>query len=100
MPEFRVHGERRYAVQHHYAVPDSAWHVELSEAVPAPAEWAEIPGSVTHLAGDAFLTAVVPDEDPEREPTVHLHGAGETVVPYEIMRWFMDQVSEEVRRRG
>ncbi|MFD8888877.1 hypothetical protein ACFV0H_41585, partial [Streptomyces erythrochromogenes] len=31
---------RYYAIQFHYALPDDAWAVELSEAVPAPAAWA------------------------------------------------------------
>ncbi|MCO1578746.1 hypothetical protein M8C13_23620 [Crossiella sp. SN42] len=98
MSELRVHAGRHYAVQFHYALSDDAWCVELSEAVPAPAAWAEIPHAETHLPGDAFLVAVIPDEDPHREPTVHIHSHEERAIPYEIMRWFMEQVAEEVER--
>ncbi|GAA4566492.1 hypothetical protein [Planotetraspora kaengkrachanensis] len=89
----------RYAVQFTYALPDDAWYVELSEAVPAPAAWADIPNAKTHLPGPAFVTAVVPDEDPTREPTIHVHGDGkERAIPYEVLRWYMEKVSEEVER--
>lgn len=100
MAELREHAGRHYAVQFHYALPDDAWAVELSEAVPAPAEWAEIPNAETHLPGPAFLVAFVPDEDPNLEPTVHIHSHDEHVIPYEIMRWFMEQVAEQVERCG
>lgn len=96
--ESREHAGRRYAVQFTYALPDDAWCVELSEAVPAPASWADIPGAETHLPGPAFMVAVVPDEDPEREPTVHIHSSDEHVVPFEVMHWFMEKVAEEVER--
>lgn len=98
MAELREHNGRYYAVQFHYALPDDSWAVELSEAVPAPAEWAEIPGSPSHLPGPAFLVAYVPDEDPALEPTVHIHSHDEHVVPYEVMRWFMKHVGGEVER--
>ena len=88
----------RYALQYTYAVPDDAWYVELSEAVPAPTSWADIPNAATYLPGSAFLTAVVPDEDAAREPTICLHPASERTVPYEVMRWFMEKVTEEVER--
>ncbi|MFC1435706.1 hypothetical protein ACEZDB_34235 [Streptacidiphilus sp. N1-3] len=42
--------------------------------------------------------ASVPDEDPNLEPTVHIHSHDEHVIPYEIMRWFMEQVGEQVER--
>jgi hypothetical protein len=96
--ELREHAGHHYAIQVHYALPDDAWCVELSEAVPAPAAWAEIPDAETHLPGTAFLVAVVPDEDPNLEPTVHIHSHDEHVIPYEIMRWFMENVAEEVER--
>ncbi|MFJ8444420.1 hypothetical protein [Kitasatospora griseola] len=99
MPELREHAGRHYAVQFHYALPDDAWCVELSEAVPAPAAWTEIPDAATHLPGAAFVVAVIPDEDPDPEPTVHIHSHDEHVIPYEIMRWFMEQVAEQVERR-
>ncbi|MGK5732763.1 hypothetical protein [Streptomyces sp. URMC 124] len=42
--------------------------------------------------------AIVPDEDPAREPTVCFDPReGHVDVPYEVMRWFMDQVEEEIR---
>ncbi|GAA1091544.1 MULTISPECIES: hypothetical protein [Kitasatospora] len=96
--ELREHAGRHYAVRFHYALPDDAWAVELSEAIPVPASGAEIPSALTHLPGGAFLVAFVPDEDPALEPTVHIHSHDEHVVPYEIMRWFMEQVTEQVER--
>ena len=94
--ELREHAGRHYAVQFHYALPDDAWCVELSEAVPAPAAWAEIADAQSHLPGAAFLVAVVPDEDPALEPTVRIHSPDDHVVPYEVMRWFMEQVADQV----
>lgn len=44
------------------------------------------------------MIAFVPDEDPDMEPTVHIHSHDEHVIPYEIMRWFMEQVAEQVER--
>jgi hypothetical protein len=93
-----VHAGRHYAVQFFYALPDDAWCVELSEAVPAPAAWAEIPNAKTHLPGAAFLVAVIPDEDPRLDPTIHIHSHDEHVIPYEIMSWFMEHVAERVER--
>jgi hypothetical protein len=55
--------------------------------VPAPAAWADIPNAETHLSGPDFLTAVVPDEDLAREPTIVVCTNGERVIPYEVMRW-------------
>ncbi|MFE3247700.1 hypothetical protein [Streptomyces sp. NPDC059209] len=98
MPELHVHAGRHYAIQFHYALPDDAWCVELSEAVPAPALWAEIPNAATHLAGPAFLVAVIPDEDANLEPTVHVHSHDEHAIPYEIMLWFMEHVAGQVER--
>ncbi|MFI0939704.1 hypothetical protein [Streptomyces sp. NPDC021020] len=94
----RVHAGRHYAVQFHYALPDDAWCVELSEAVPAPAAWAEIPSAATHLPGAAFMVAVIPDEDPGLEPTVHVRSQDGHVIPYAIVCWFMGQVAEQVER--
>ncbi|MGW1895654.1 hypothetical protein ACWCP6_36220 [Streptomyces sp. NPDC002004] len=96
--EEREHEGRPYAVQFTYSLPDEAWCVELSEALPAPEAWAAIPGAQQHLPGDAFLVAVIPDEDPWAEPTVHIHSYDEHVIPYDIMRWFMDHVAEQVVR--
>ncbi|PBC77089.1 hypothetical protein BX265_1826 [Streptomyces sp. TLI_235] len=98
MPDLREHAGVHYAIQSHYALPDDAWTVELSEAVPAPAKWADVPGAPTHMHGTAFLAAFIPDEDPDLEPTVHIHSHDEHVIPYEIMRWFMEQVAEQVER--
>jgi len=94
--EVREHTGRHYAVQFHYALPDDAWCVELSEAVPAPESWADIPNAETHLPGAACLTAVVPDEDPDLDPTIRVHSPGGHAIPYEIMRWFMERVAEQV----
>ncbi|MGW3636119.1 hypothetical protein ACWD7F_39585 [Streptomyces sp. NPDC005122] len=96
--ELREHAGRHYAVQFHYALPDDAWAVELSEAVSAPAAWAENPSAERYLPGTAFLVTFVPDEDSDLEPTVHIHSHDEHVIPYEIMRWFMEQVAEQVER--
>ncbi|MER6359347.1 hypothetical protein [Kitasatospora sp. NPDC001527] len=38
----------------------------------------------------------MPDEDPDLEPTGRLQSHDGRVVPYEIMRWFMEYVTEEV----
>ncbi|MFF4845555.1 hypothetical protein [Streptomyces collinus] len=96
--ELREHAGRHYAVRFHYALPDDAWAVELSEAVPAPSVWAEDPSAERRLPGAAFIVAFAPDEDPNLEPTVHINSHDEKVVPYEIMRWFMDQVPDQVER--
>ncbi|MFI0740913.1 hypothetical protein ACH4PU_22925 [Streptomyces sp. NPDC021100] len=55
MSQLRVHAGRHYAIQYHYALPDDAWCVELSEAVPVPAAWADRPDAQTHLPGAACL---------------------------------------------
>jgi hypothetical protein len=98
MPKLRVHAGCHYAIQFHYAVLDDAWCVELSEAVPAPAASADIPHAETHLPGAAFVVAVIPDEDPSLESAVHIRSDNEHGIPYEIMRWFMEQVAEQVER--
>ncbi|GAB7028807.1 hypothetical protein JCM4914_02680 [Streptomyces platensis subsp. malvinus] len=50
------------------------------------------------MAERNLVTAIVPDEEPAREPTVcfNLHGR-HLDVPFEVMRWFTDQVEEEIR---
>ncbi len=101
MPELLEHAGRHYAVQYVYSLPDDAWCVELSEAVPLPAgpgEGAGRPDALTHRAGRVFVMAMVPDEDPAAEPTVRIHGDDEHVVPYAVMRWFMDHVADQVER--
>lgn len=71
-----------YAITSMYSVSDDAWYLELE-----------------HVAGQRHLaTAIVPDEDPAREPTVRFHpGGGRTELPYEVVRWFMDRVDAEIR---
>lgn len=96
--ELLEHAGTRYSVLFTYAVPDDAWYVELSEAMPAPADRASIPNAETHLPGPAFLTAVVPDEDLTRAPTIVVHTNGERVIPYEVMHWYTEKVAEEVER--
>ncbi|WP_436772543.1 hypothetical protein [Yinghuangia sp. YIM S09857] len=96
--ELREHAGRHYAVQVHYALPDESWAVELSETASAPAAWAAFPEAETHLPGPAFLVALIPDEDPGLEPTVHIRSHDEHVIPYEIMRWFMELVADQVDR--
>ncbi|MFD9036313.1 hypothetical protein ACFVZW_35040 [Streptomyces sp. NPDC059567] len=97
--ELQEHTGRHYAVLFHYALSDDAWAVELSEAVPAPAKGDENPNAaVTHLPGAAFLVALVPDEDPNLQPTVRVYSPDERTVPYAIMRWFMEQVADQVER--
>ncbi|MGW0926740.1 hypothetical protein ACWD3J_48350 [Streptomyces sp. NPDC002755] len=76
------HPDGDYAITAMYSVPDDAWYLELDL-----------------VAGQRTLvTAIVPDEDPAREPTVcfNLNG-GHADVAYEVMRWFMHQVDEEIR---
>ncbi|MFF1549178.1 hypothetical protein [Streptomyces sp. NPDC058291] len=97
--ELREHAGRHYAVLFHYALPDDAWSVELSEARPTSARTAENSDAVvTHLPGAAVLRVLVPDEDPNLEPTVRIYSPDEHAVPYEIMRWFMEQVADQVER--
>ncbi|MFE3073555.1 hypothetical protein [Streptomyces sp. NPDC059247] len=76
------HPDRDYAITVMYSVPDDAWYLELDL-----------------VAGQRTLvTAIVPDEDPAREPTVCFNPhAGHVDVPYQVMRWFMHQVDEEIR---
>ncbi|WP_327414166.1 hypothetical protein [Streptomyces sp. NBC_01233] len=65
-----------------YSVRDDAWYLELERVAEQR----------------SLLTAVVPDEDPAREPTVCFDPDGRRGdIPYDVMRWFMDQVDEEVR---
>lgn len=94
----REHAGRHYAIQFHYALPDDSWTLELSEAVPAPAAWAETPNAPAHLPGPPFVMAFIPDEDPDPEPTVLIHSPDNNVIPYAIMRWFMEQVADQVER--
>lgn len=94
--ELKEHAGRHYAVLFHYALSDDAWSVELSAASD---EGAENPDTaVTHLPGAAFLVTHVPDEDTNLQPTLRIWSPTERVVPYEVMRWYMEQVADQVER--
>jgi hypothetical protein len=78
--------------------PDNVWCLELSEAVPAPASWASLPEPVTHTPGRNLVIAVIPCEDPTTEPTVDfLRSAEDVSIPFEIMRWFLDLVAQDMQ---
>lgn len=98
MAQLREHDGRHYVVAFKYSLPDDAWQVELSEAVPSPASWADLPNSPAMLPGQPFLSAEVPDEDPSREPTIHFDPRRDHAIPFEVMRWFMNHVAGEVER--
>ena len=89
------HAGVTYAVLTFYALPDDAWYVELSESVPAPPAWAAAPQAAARVPGRTLLLAVVPDEDPAREPSVELVGEEHTI-PYEVLRWYLSFVDREV----
>ncbi|MEI5034997.1 hypothetical protein RB201_26945 [Streptomyces sp. S1A(2023)] len=77
-----THLGRDYMITEVYSVPDEAWYLELD------------------LVRDhrTLVMAIVPDEDPAREPTFSFDSrAGDLDIPYEVMRWFMDRVDAEVR---
>ncbi|MDH6578232.1 hypothetical protein [Kitasatospora sp. MAP5-34] len=77
-----AHPSGDYAITVMYSVPDDAWYLELDLV----------------REQRALVTAVVPDEDPAREPTVCFDPHGQHLdIPYEVMRWFMDHVEEEIR---
>ncbi|MFD9124566.1 hypothetical protein [Kitasatospora sp. NPDC059571] len=77
-----THPGRDYATTAMYSVPDEAWYLELDLV----------------REQRAVVTAIIPDEDPAREPTVCFDPRGRHLdIPYEVMRWFMDQVAEEIR---
>ncbi|AWZ04450.1 MULTISPECIES: hypothetical protein [unclassified Streptomyces] len=76
------HPNGDYAITAMYSLPDDAWYLEL-----------DLVAEQRTLVG-----AVVPDEDPAREPTVSFDPDGRHVdIPFEVMRWFMEQVEEEIR---
>lgn len=80
VPAPHPHGD--YVITTMYSVPDDAWYLELDLVAEQR----------------TLVTAIVPDEDPAREPTVCFTPDGRHLdVPYEVMRWFMDQVEEEIR---
>ncbi|MFF9503467.1 hypothetical protein [Streptomyces sp. NPDC014656] len=76
------HPDGDYTITAMYSIPDDAWYLEL-----------DLVARQRNL-----VTAIVPDEDPAREPTVCFNpNAGHADIPYEVMRWFMHQVDEEIR---
>ncbi|MFI6874578.1 hypothetical protein ACIBL6_14155 [Streptomyces sp. NPDC050400] len=76
------HPDGNYTITAMYSVPDDAWYLELDL-----------------VAGQhTLVTAIIPDEDPAREPTICFNpNQPQVEVSYEVMRWFMHQVDEEVR---
>jgi hypothetical protein len=43
------------------------------------------------------VTAVIPDEDPMQEPRMcFFAGHGDVDIPYEVIRWFIGQVEEQI----
>ncbi|MFJ3904588.1 hypothetical protein [Streptomyces sp. NPDC090025] len=67
-----------------YSVPDDAWYLELDDLADG---------------GRTLVVAVVPDEDPAREPHVHFDpNTGHRYIPYEVLRWFLDEVGAEIAR--
>ncbi|CAM5263885.1 putative protein OS=Streptomyces aurantiogriseus OX=66870 GN=GCM10010251_81800 PE=4 SV=1 [Streptomyces aurantiogriseus] len=76
------HPDGDYTITAMYSVTDDAWYLEL-DLVAGPRN---------------LVTAIVPDEDPAREPTVCFSPLEQRLdIPYEVMRWFMDCVGEEIR---
>ncbi|WP_327435708.1 hypothetical protein OG279_09775 [Streptomyces sp. NBC_01201] len=71
-----------YSLTTMYSVPDDAWYLELDLVA-------------VHRT---VVTAIVPDEDPAREPTVCFDVHGDHLdIPYSVIRWFMDHVEAETR---
>ncbi|MFD5560350.1 hypothetical protein [Kitasatospora griseola] len=71
-----------FAVTAIYVLPDDAWHLELDH-LPS--------GGITVLAG------IVPDEDPEREPSVWVGGIDPCIhIPVPVLRWFLELVDEQI----
>ncbi|MFI8520533.1 hypothetical protein ACIGEZ_22285 [Streptomyces sp. NPDC085481] len=78
-----LHDGSDYRLTILYAVPDDAWYVELDDMTDG---------------GRTLVTAIVPDEDPAREPTVCFDPqTGHRHIPYAVMRWFLDHVEQEIR---
>ncbi|MFD9291336.1 hypothetical protein ACFWBV_24250 [Streptomyces sp. NPDC060030] len=71
-----------YALTTMYSVPDDAWYLELDLVA----------------VRRTVVTAIVPDEDPTREPTVCFDVHGDHLdIPYTVIHWFMNQVEAEIR---
>ncbi|MEU3600509.1 hypothetical protein ABZ714_17595 [Streptomyces sp. NPDC006798] len=76
------HPDGEYAITAVYAVADDAWYLELDLVAEER----------------TLVTAIVPDEDPAREPTLCFDSAGpHHDIPYEVVRWFTGQVEREIR---
>ncbi|MFF2624804.1 hypothetical protein ACFVUN_03415 [Kitasatospora griseola] len=71
-----------FAVTAIYALPEDAWYLELD-----------------HLpsGGATVLLGIVPDEDPDREPSVCAGGADPHIdIPVPVLRWFLELVDEQI----
>ncbi|MFJ8046177.1 hypothetical protein ACIRBX_37290 [Kitasatospora sp. NPDC096147] len=70
-----------YKVAEVYSPSEDAWQLELR-------------GPQNQL----LMVALIPDEDPSEEPTLHYASPGpHTVVPYDVVRWYVDRVDEAIR---
>ncbi|MEV3929874.1 MULTISPECIES: hypothetical protein [unclassified Streptomyces] len=77
-----LHPTGDHSITTMYSVPDDAWYLELDLVA----------------TRRALVLAIVPDEDPAREPTVCFDRTGEHLdIPYSVIRWFMEQVEAEIR---
>ncbi|MFD7320223.1 hypothetical protein ACFV9D_03890 [Streptomyces sp. NPDC059875] len=75
------HPSGDYALQILYSLPDDAWYLELDLVAEQR----------------TLLIGVVPDEDPDREPTVCVDPvSGHHHIPYDVMRWFMEHLDHEI----
>ncbi|GAA3047774.1 hypothetical protein GCM10020229_68890 [Kitasatospora albolonga] len=72
--------DRDYLTTTSYVLDDDAWHLELEDL----------------RRQRLLVTAVIPDEDPAREPALRFEPQDHEV-PYEVMRRFMDRVEAEIR---
>ncbi|MBF9073906.1 hypothetical protein [Streptacidiphilus fuscans] len=98
MPELRKHAGRHYAVRFRYALPDNAWAVELSEAVPAPDAWAHMLVVAADVDGRLQVRVLIGDEGHQEVRPGQVGLRVGDVGPYQIMRWFMEQVTGQVER--
>ncbi|MFF9631295.1 hypothetical protein [Streptomyces fradiae] len=80
MADARPAPQPDYRITRTYALPEDAWHIELD-----------------HRDASRLVTAVIPDEDPAREPSFHLFAPDGHDVPYEVLVWFMAEAADEVR---
>jgi hypothetical protein len=66
----------------------------MRDAVSSELHFANGVGSVMSCDG----SAAIPDEDPDLEPTVHIHSNDEHGIPYEVVCRSMEHVAEQVER--